>query len=215
MTKENKAMSKVRVLLSVRELSVAFPRHGRGDKTVVKKVSFDLAEGEILGIAGESGSGKSMTALAVMGLLPENAKRSCEAMLFDGKSLCTPVVGRFGARAAKKQEEALRLGLSGKEMAMIFQEPLTSLNPVQTIGTQMEEPLLLHTSLTAEERKAAVLDALSRAELKHGEHVKNCIDCSREKIWDQPEIYLSEFVLQCYTVYLLPNFSGNKHPLIT
>ena len=171
MTKENKAMSKARVLLSVRELSVAFPRHGRGDKTVVKKVSFQLAESEILGIAGESGSGKSMTALAVMGLLPENAKRSCEAMLFDGKSLCTPVVGRFGARAAKKQEETLRLGLSGKEMAMIFQEPLTSLNPVQTIGTQMEEPLLLHTSLTAEERKAAVLDALSRAELKHGEQL--------------------------------------------
>ena len=171
MTKENKAMSKARVLLSVRELSVAFPRHGRGDKTVVKKVSFQLAESEILGIAGESGSGKSMTALAVMGLLPENAKRSCEAMLFDGKSLCTPVVGRFGARAAKKQEETLRLGLSGKEMTMIFQEPLTSLNPVQTIGTQMEEPLLLHTSLTAEERKAAVLDALSRAELKHGEQL--------------------------------------------
>ncbi len=171
MTKESKELNKARVLLSVRDLSVAFPRHGRGDKTVVKKVSFDLSEGEILGIAGESGSGKSMTALAVMGLLPENAKRSCEAMLFDGKSLCTPVVGRFGARAAKKQEEALRLGFSGKEMAMIFQEPLTSLNPVQTIGTQMEEPLLLHTSLTAEERKAAVLDALSRAELKNGEQL--------------------------------------------
>lgn len=171
MTKESKALSKARVLLSVRDLSVAFPRHGRGDKTVVKKVSFDLAEGEILGIAGESGSGKSMTALAVMGLLPENAKRTCEEMVFDGTPLCVPGAGKAGARKAKKQEEQLRQVLSGKEMAMIFQEPLTSLNPVQTIGTQMEEPLLLHTTLTAEERKAAVLDALSKAELKQGEQL--------------------------------------------
>ena len=169
MTNEAK-LSKDRALLTVKDLSVAFPRYGRGDKTVVKKVSFQLAEGEILGIAGESGSGKSMTALAVMGLLPENAKRTCEAMLFDGMSLCVPATKRT-ARKAKKQEEALRLGLSGKEMAMIFQEPLTSLNPVQTIGTQMEEPLLLHTSLTAEERKAAVLTALSNAELKNGEQL--------------------------------------------
>ncbi len=168
MTNE-KTLSKACALLTVKDLSVAFPHHGRGDKTVVKKVSFDLAEGEILGIAGESGSGKSMTALTVMGLLPENAKRSCEAMLFDGKPLCAPGIGKTGARKAKKQEEQLRLALSGKEMAMIFQEPLTSLNPVQTIGTQMEEPLLLHTSLTAEERKATVLDALSKAELKQGE----------------------------------------------
>jgi len=171
MTKDNKNLSKECALLSVRELSVAFPRYGRGDKTVVKKVSFDLSEGEILGIAGESGSGKSMTALAVMGLLPENAKRSCEAMLFGGKSLCVQGTGKIGARKAKKEEEELRLGLSGKEMTMIFQEPLTSLNPVQTIGTQMEEPLLLHTSLTAEERKTAVLDALSKAELKKGEQL--------------------------------------------
>ncbi|MBR6537019.1 MAG: ABC transporter ATP-binding protein [Lachnospiraceae bacterium] len=169
MTNEAK-LSKDRALLTVKDLSVAFLRYGRGDKTVVKKVSFQLAEGEILGIAGESGSGKSMTALAVMGLLPENAKRTCEAMLFDGMSLCVPATKRT-ARKAKKQEEALRLGLSGKEMAMIFQEPLTSLNPVQTIGTQMEEPLLLHTSLTAEERKAAVLTALSNAELKNGEQL--------------------------------------------
>ena len=61
------------VLLTVENLRVAFPRHGRGDKTVVNNVSFSLREGEILGIAGESGSGKSMTALAVMGLLPEVA----------------------------------------------------------------------------------------------------------------------------------------------
>ncbi|MBQ9766930.1 MAG: ABC transporter ATP-binding protein, partial [Lachnospiraceae bacterium] len=171
MTDGKKKFPEAKELLKVKNLSVAFPRPGRGDKTVVNKVSFSLKEGEILGIAGESGSGKSMTALAVMGLLPGNAKRSCEAMLFDGKSLCVTGKGKTGARKAKKQEELLRQALSGKEMAMIFQEPLTSLNPVQTIGTQMEEPLLLHTELSAEERKAAVLDALSRAELKNGEQL--------------------------------------------
>ena len=171
MTDGKKKFPEAKELLTVKNLSVAFPRPGRGDKTVVNKVSFSLKEGEILGIAGESGSGKSMTALAVMGLLPENAKRSREAMLFDGKSLCVTGKGKTGARKAKKQEELLRQALSGKEMAMIFQEPLTSLNPVQTIGTQMEEPLLLHTELSAEERKAAVLDALSRAELKNGEQL--------------------------------------------
>lgn len=159
------------VLLTVENLRVSFPRYGRGDKTVVNQVSFSLREGEILGIAGESGSGKSMTALAVMGLLPEAAKRSCDSMMFDGKSLCGTSFGKKESRKAKQQEEELRKTLSGKEMAMIFQEPLTSLNPVQTIGTQMEEPLLLHTSLTAEERKTAVLTALSNAELKNGEQL--------------------------------------------
>ena len=159
------------VLLTVENLWVAFPKHGRGDKTVVNNVSFSLREGEILGIAGESGSGKSMTALAVMGLLPEATKRSCDAMVFDGKSLCEAKAGRKESRKEKQQEEELRKTLSGKEMAMIFQEPLTSLNPVQTIGTQMEEPLLLHTSLTTEERKTAVLDALAKAELKNVEQL--------------------------------------------
>lgn len=171
MTDESKKIPKAKTLLSVKNLSVAFPRQGRGDKTVVKGMSFDLAEGEILGIAGESGSGKSMTALAVMGLLPEAAKRFCDAMVFDGRSLCGPVSGKKESRKAKKQEEELRKALSGKEMAMIFQEPLTSLNPLQTIGTQMEETLLLHTSLSAEERKEAVLTALSKAELKNAEQL--------------------------------------------
>ncbi len=160
-----------KMLLTVENLRVAFPRSGRGDKIVVNNVSFSLREGEILGIAGESGSGKSMTALAVMGLLPEAAKRACDAMMFAGKSLCGAVSGKKESRSAKKQEEELRKTLSGKEMAMIFQEPLTSLNPLQTIDTQMEEPLLLHTSFTAEERREKVLEALSKAELRHVEQL--------------------------------------------
>lgn len=152
-------------LLRVEALSVAFPKPAGGEKTVVNRVSFSIEEGEILGIAGESGSGKSMTALAVMGLLPENAKRSGGGIFFDGRNLCA------SGKKDRKEEELLRQQLSGKEMAMIFQEPLTSLNPVLTVRKQLEEPLLLHTELTEEERREVILRALTRAELKNGEQL--------------------------------------------
>lgn len=152
-----------RELLRVEGLTVAFRRADGGEKTVVNDISFSLREGEVLGIAGESGSGKSMTALAVMGLLPEGARRGFRELSFDGKRLCAE------QKREKKQEEKLRQELSGKEIAMIFQEPLTSLNPVLTIKKQMEEPLLLHRTLSATEREEEVLSALSRAELKHPE----------------------------------------------
>lgn len=160
-------MTDKRELLRVEKLSVAFPGASGNHRTVVDGISFSLAEGEILGIAGESGSGKSMTALAVMGLLPENAKREADGIFFGGINLCG--VGK----REKKRVEATRQSLSGKEIAMIFQEPLTSLNPVLTVKKQMEEPLLLHTRLTAQEREAAVVAALSRAELKHAETLLN------------------------------------------
>lgn len=160
-------MTNQKELLRVDHLSVAFPQSAGGHKTVVDGISFSLAEGEILGIAGESGSGKSMTALAVMGLLPESAKQEADGIFFGGINFCG--VGK----REKKRVEAIRQSLSGKEIAMIFQEPLTSLNPVLTVKRQMEEPLLLHTRLTAQEREAAVVAALSRAELKHAETLLN------------------------------------------
>lgn len=152
-------------LLRVESLSVAFPKPEGGEKTVVNRISFSVEEGEILGIAGESGSGKSMTALAVMGLLPDNAGRSGEGIFFCGRNLCA------SGKKDKKKEELLRHRLSGNGMAMIFQEPLTSLNPVLTVGKQLEEPLLLHTELTGEERREAMLHALMQAELKNGEQL--------------------------------------------
>lgn len=152
-------------LLRVDKLSVAFPKPAGGEKTVVNKISFSIEEGEVLGIAGESGSGKSMTALAVMGLLPDNAKCTSEGIFFYGKNLCAL------GKKDRKAEEQLRQELSGNGMAMIFQEPLTSLNPVLTIGKQLEEPLLLHTDLTEEERRDAMLQALAQAELKNGEQL--------------------------------------------
>lgn len=152
-------------LLRVESLTMAFPKPADGEKTVVNRISFSVEEGEILGIAGESGSGKSMTALAVMGLLPDNARCSCEGIFFEEKNLCV------SGKKNKKEEEKRRQELSGKEMAMIFQEPLTSLNPVLTVGKQLEEPLLLHTELTEEERHKAMLSALAQAELKNGEQL--------------------------------------------
>lgn len=161
---ERKVLNDGDKLLQVDDLCVSFRREKKTDKVAVNHISFSVKKGEILGIAGESGSGKSMTALAVMGLLPETAKCSCGRLLFDGRSLC-------GSGNTSKEEEALRRELSGSEMAMIFQEPLTSLNPVLTVKTQMEEPLLLHTSLGKEEREQAILEALSKAELKNGEQL--------------------------------------------
>lgn len=155
-------MDDKKTLLAVEALSVSFP-FGAKRRKVTENVSFSVREGEILGIAGESGSGKSMTALAVMGLLPEEAVRECKRISFDGQDLCFP--GKKG----KKEEELLRRELSGKEISMIFQEPLTSLNPVLTIGRQMEEPLLLHRNLNKEQRKEEIIQALSRAELKNPE----------------------------------------------
>lgn len=176
MSEEQKKQIQGRELLRVESLSVSFACPEGGEKTVVNGSSFFLQEGEILGIAGESGSGKSMTALALMGLLPEGARRSCEEIFFDGKKLCGKTGSgrekRAGTAAKKKrEEEQIRQAVSGKEMAMIFQEPLTSLNPVQTIRKQVEEPLLLHTGMNARERKMAVTAALLQAGLKHPERL--------------------------------------------
>lgn len=158
-------------LLTVKNLSVAFPLEGKREKTVVKGIFFSIKEGEILGIAGESGSGKSMTALAIMGLLPEGARRRCDEICFEGTKLCGG--NDKESKAEKRKEEKLRQSLSGRKMAMIFQEPLTSLNPVLTIKKQMEEPLLLHKKITQEERDIAVVSALEKAELKHAKRLLN------------------------------------------
>ena len=164
MTKDATKGKNSKVLLSVRDLCISFPRPDRSNKMVVDHVSFTLSEGEILGVAGESGSGKSMTALAVMGLLPENAKYEASELGFLGQSLL------FSNR---KKEEEVRCRLSGSEMAMIFQEPLTSLNPVQTIGTQMEEPLLLHAGQAKEARRELILEALASAGLRNPSELLN------------------------------------------
>ena len=101
----------------------------------VDDVSFSIKKGEIVAVVGESGSGKSVTALSIMRLLDKAGKVVNGEILFDGKDL------------TKASEKELR-NLRGDDIAMIFQEPLTSLNPVFTIGNQMMEPIRLHLKLS-------------------------------------------------------------------
>src|SRR5579862_6463196 len=110
-------------LLSVRDLHVEFTVGGR-QATAVDEVSFDLAPGEVLGVVGESGCGKSVTSLAVMRLIPEPPGRVSGQVRFDGRDLL---------RVPEREMRAVR----GAKIAMVFQDPLSSLNPVMTIGYQV------------------------------------------------------------------------------
>lgn len=118
-------------LLSVRNLSTSFATEG-GTVHAVRDVSWDLYPGETLGVVGESGSGKSVTAASVLGLLPSPpATVSGGPILFEGRDLLT---------LPRREMRAIR----GREIAMIFQDPMTSFNPVQTIGRQISEAIRVH-----------------------------------------------------------------------
>ncbi|HVK60913.1 MAG TPA: ABC transporter ATP-binding protein [Bdellovibrionales bacterium] len=129
-------------LLSVQNLSVAFETR-RGLVNVIEDLSFELHRGRTLGIVGESGSGKSVTSLAIMGLLPPTA-RPAGKVLFDGKDLL-------------KSSEGEMQKLRGGRLSMIFQDPMTSLNPSFTVGFQIEEALRTHGVKGNLQEKAADL----------------------------------------------------------
>jgi len=126
-------------LLEVRGLNVDLPL-AAGVLHAVREVSFSLEKGETLSLVGESGCGKSMTALAMMDLLPPGAVRRAERLTFEDRDL---------AKAAESKMAALR----GARMAMIFQEPMTSLDPCYTIGNQLEEALLVHRRVSRREAR--------------------------------------------------------------
>jgi peptide/nickel transport system ATP-binding protein len=134
-------------LLEVRDLSIELQTH-RGPARAVRGASFTLERGDTLGLVGESGCGKSITAMALMGLLPENARVSGSIRL-DGREL----VG-----LGERSYAALR----GNRMGMIFQEPMTALNPVHTIGRQVAEPLRLHRRMPAGQARAEAIRLLER-----------------------------------------------------
>lgn len=135
-------------ILEVKDLRVQF-KTDRGIATAVNGVNFDLKKGETLGIVGESGSGKSVTALSVMRLIPSPpGKISSGEILFNGQDL------------VKTPLDEMRK-IRGNKIAMIFQEPMTSLNPVFTVGNQIEEVLALHqTDLSKEQRKEKAIEML-------------------------------------------------------
>lgn len=138
-------------MLEVKDLRIHFRSAPEGHDAV-KGISFSVGEGEIIGMVGESGSGKTVTAMAVSGLLPEGAAECSGSICLDGLDLlnCTP--------------EELRQR-QGTDLAVVFQEPMTSLDPVMKIGPQVEESLRIHTKKTAKERKEAALAAMAEAEL--------------------------------------------------
>ena len=144
-------------LLDVQYLSVGFKgENGRPDKLAVDDISFKLNEGEVLGIVGESGSGKSVTALSVLGLLPyPKAYHSAQSSIkFEGKELI---------RAEEKDLQAVR----GADIAFIFQEPMSSLNPLHRIEKQIGETLRLHSQLSEKEIKKEVLHLLKLTGIKN------------------------------------------------
>jgi peptide/nickel transport system ATP-binding protein/oligopeptide transport system ATP-binding protein len=123
---------------------------GRGEITAIEEVSFSLKEGEILGIVGESGSGKSVTALTIMGLLPQPPARiAAGKVMFQGQDLT-----KLSAREMQR--------IRGPGIAMIFQEPMTSLNPVFSIGDQIMETIRAHENLPAAALRKRAIDMLDK-----------------------------------------------------
>src|SRR5215475_2336022 len=136
-------------LLELRGLTASF-QTARGEISAIEDVSFDLNAGEILGIVGESGSGKSVTALTIMGLLPQPPARvAAGSVKFSGEELTT---------ASQNRMEKIR----GAGISMVFQEPMTSLNPVFTIGEQIMETLRAHERISASAERARAIEMLDR-----------------------------------------------------
>jgi peptide/nickel transport system ATP-binding protein len=135
-------------ILKVTDLSIAF-----NGNEVIHNISFNLKENEILGIVGESGSGKSVSSLAVLGLLPKKiSKITSGSILFNDKDLTT---------LSSKAFQSIR----GKKIAMIFQEPMSSLNPSMTCGKQVQEILLQHTSLSKKEAENETISLFEKVKL--------------------------------------------------
>jgi oligopeptide transport system ATP-binding protein len=135
-------------LLSVTDLSVEFGTE-RGTVHAVNGISFELRNGETLGLVGESGCGKSVTSLALLGLLARAGRVTSGSALYDGRDLLQLSQGELR-------------DIRGKDIAMIFQDPMTSLNPVLTVGAQIREALTTHFDMTAKEMDARVVELLDQ-----------------------------------------------------
>lgn len=144
-------------MLTVNNLTIEFHDEEVPFKAV-NQVSFSMKQGEILGLVGESGSGKSQTALAIAGLIKRNYTKVTGEILFQGSDF------------VKEERKKLRL-LQGNSIGMIFQDPLSSLNPLRTIGYQVGEALRIHTKLSEEEIKERVLETLREVKLPKPERI--------------------------------------------
>lgn len=140
-------------LLEVTNLTTSFVT-AQGKVQAVRDVTFSLNEGEVLGIVGESGSGKSQTMYTIMGLLASNGVIESGSIIFDGKD-----ISPLAFKNKKEYDNAMRK-IRGDRMAMIFQDPMTFLNPILKIETQLIEPLMNHTDMTKEQARARALELM-------------------------------------------------------
>lgn len=148
------------ILLKVENLNIEFHDHDAPER-VVNHLDLQLEQGGILGIVGESGSGKSMTAMAVAGLLRRHDMTAEGKILFEGKELL------HASRKTLRQ-------IQGNDIGIVFQEPMTSLNPVRRVGWQVEESLRIHRpEMGKEERRKRAVEALSQVELANPQLVYN------------------------------------------
>lgn len=143
------------VILSVRDLRVSF-RAFAGKVQAVRGVSFDLHKGETIAIVGESGSGKSVTAKAIMGILAKNAIVESGQVIYDGRDIL-------------KVTENDMFEIRGKKIGLIFQDPLSALNPIMKIGKQVMETVMLNGNVTKEEAKAKAIELLAAVGIDHPE----------------------------------------------
>ncbi len=145
-------------ILEVKDLTVKF-KAKKHALTVVDNVSFSVREGETLGIVGESGSGKSVTSLSIMGLLPNpNGWVDYGSIDFKGEDLVS---------ISKQKMRKIR----GKHISMIFQEPMTSLNPAYNVGNQLMESLIIHEDMNKKEAKQRAIDLLKLVEIPRAEEI--------------------------------------------
>ncbi len=142
-------------LLEVKDLKTYFAT-GDGVVKAVDGVSFTIAKGQTLGIVGESGSGKSVTCLTIMGLNPKRRTTSTGQALFNGEDLLT-------ASPSRLRE------IRGNDIAMVFQDPMTSLNPVHTVGTQLVEAVVLHRDVSKAQAKKRALELLKQVGIPRAE----------------------------------------------
>ena len=144
-------------ILNVQDLRVHF-KDAAPERFAVDGLSFSIGKGEIVGLVGESGSGKTVTAMSISGLLPRKKADVSGSITLDGNEI-------FSC----SDKEMLRI--LGDGLGIVFQEPMTSMNPVVRIGPQVEESLRIHTKLSRKERKERALEAMAQAELPDPEAI--------------------------------------------
>lgn len=146
-----------RKILDVKNLSTSF-RNKKESIVTVDNISFEVYEGETLGIVGESGCGKSLTSLSIMGLVKSPGEVKATSILYDGMDL---------GNMSKKGFREIR----GNSMSMIFQEPMTSLNPVYKIGNQIEESLKIHKKMDKAQRYTIIINLLEQVGIARAEEI--------------------------------------------